>query len=62
MEKEDLTLVHFETISSLLQTGLGKNELEPILNLLRNGVHPDAISVLILELRREVARMNNVQR
>jgi hypothetical protein len=45
-----------------MQTGLNKSELEPILNLLRKGIHPDAISVLILELRREIEILNSQSR
>jgi hypothetical protein len=44
-----------DTISKLattLETGLQKNEIQSIIALLENGVHPDALAALILELRR----------
>jgi len=44
-----------DTITNLattLGTGLKKTEIQSIITLLENGVHPDALAALILELRR----------
>jgi hypothetical protein len=56
---DEAAVRYFEDISSLMQTGLNKKDLEPILALLRKGIHPDAISVLILELRREIEKVTS---
>ena len=50
---EETTIDTIKTISSHLQTGLDSKSLDAIVTLISNGVHPDAISALILELRRE---------
>lgn len=39
-------------LATTLGTGLRENEIEPVITLLDNGVHPDALAALILELRR----------
>lgn len=40
--------------ATIIGTGLKKNEIESIIVLLENGVHPDALAALILDLRRTV--------
>jgi hypothetical protein len=54
MMNDESAVHYFEEISNLMKTGLNRKQLEPILTLLRTGIHPDAISVLIMELRREI--------
>jgi dTDP-4-dehydrorhamnose reductase len=43
-------------LAAIIDADLKRNEIESILSLLVNGVHPDALAALILELRRSAAR------
>jgi len=42
-------------LSNALNTGLDQKSLASITTLLSNGVHPDALAALIVELRRDAA-------
>lgn len=39
-------------LAEVLDTGLDQKSIESIITLLGNGIHPDALAALILELRR----------
>ena len=54
MTVSEETIETINAISTELQTGLDSNSLESIATLISCGVHPDALSALILELRREM--------
>lgn len=57
MSISEEALSTINAISEELQTGLDSASIEAITTLISSGVHPDALSALILELRREVHSM-----
>jgi len=50
-ENESQAIEAITNLARILDTGLKKDEIESIMVLLENGVHPDALAALILELR-----------
>lgn len=51
IKKEPQAIDAIVSLSTIINTGLKRNEIECILSLLENGVHPAALATLILELR-----------
>jgi hypothetical protein len=52
VSKETISTIN--AISTHLESGLDSKSLEAMTTLISCGVHPDALSALILELRREM--------
>ena len=59
MTVSEQTIETINALSAELQTGLDSKSLEAIATLISCGVHPDALSALILELRREMEEHPN---
>lgn len=51
------TINTIKAISDQLQTGLDIESIHAITTLIESGVHPDALTALILELRREIVNI-----
>ncbi len=49
---DPVTIQTITRMAKALDTGLDQNAIEAILVLLDNGIHPDALAALILELRK----------
>lgn len=43
-------------ISDKVQTGLDRKSIEALVTLMKQGVHPDALAQLVLELNKTVAQ------
>lgn len=48
---EAQTFEKLSALASALETGLKKNEIQSIVTLLQNGVPPEALAALILEMK-----------
>ncbi len=53
--REALSIAH--EISTILDTGLDKETLSILINLLEAGVNPEALAAVVRELRREAAAL-----
>ena len=52
-----LTVLH--EISIILDTGLDRKTLSILVELIESGVNPEALAVVVKELRREAAALNS---
>jgi len=53
MTTDPSTIQTITELADVLDTGLNQTSIESIMTLLQNGVHPDSLAALIIELRRE---------
>ncbi|XP_053676723.1 mitotic-spindle organizing protein 1-like [Anopheles nili] len=59
LQKSQLVRAHIQNISQFLNTGLSPETLDICVKLLEAGVHPQSLSEAVIQIRNEMAALNN---
>ncbi|KFB36540.1 AGAP007569-PA-like protein [Anopheles sinensis] len=59
LQQSQLIRANIQNISQFLNTGLSPETLEICIKLLEAGVHPQALSEVVIQIRNQVAAINN---
>ncbi|XP_058125268.1 mitotic-spindle organizing protein 1-like [Anopheles ziemanni] len=59
LQQSQLIRANIQNISQFLNTGLSPETLDICIKLLEAGVHPQALSEVVVQIRNQVAAINN---
>lgn len=61
LQQSQLVRANIQNISQFLNTGLSSETLDICVKLLEAGVHPQSLSEAVIQIRNEMAALNNRQ-